>query len=165
MKISVEELENIPDKQLTLRFNENIRELENSSPVEGVLTVASNGFSIKIEGNVKTKVNLECGKCLKNYIYQVDLDIDEEFVKDSIIMESHGEFELTGKDFVEELKGRKEIDLTDLIYQSITIDLTSQNVCGENCLGSDEYQKLRSEKFTDPRLEIFKQISDKINNE
>ncbi len=163
MKINIEELESIPDKTITLNFNEKISELENDSPVSGTLTISSTGYGAEVEGHVATDIVLECDRCLERFTYHIDVDIDEKFVKDRIISEERNEIELTSEDFVEELKGSKEIDVTDLVYQSIILNVPTKKLCDIECEGTEEYQKLIKEKPIDPRLEIFKKLSDKMD--
>lgn len=64
---------------------------------------------------------------------------------------------------MEELKGSKEIDMTDLIYQSIILNIPTQKLCKKECQGTEEFQRLTVEKSIDPRLQIFKNLSNIIN--
>lgn len=86
MKINLEELESIPE--LAFSFNEAISELNNNCPVTGKITVSSKDYGVEIKGQVETDIILECDRCLKNFKYHINLDIDEKFVKDSLISET-----------------------------------------------------------------------------
>ena len=48
---------------------------------------------------------------------------------------------MSKSDFEEELDGETKIDLRDLIYQSIIINIPSQILCDNNCEGLDELKK------------------------
>jgi uncharacterized protein len=164
LKISLEELSNSPDKTVTLEFDEVIGELNNNAPVKGQVTAMLISGGVKIEGHVETEITLDCDRCLESYPYYVDIDIDEIFVKDEL--SSAKEVELKQENFVEELKGRTKIDVTDLVYQTIILNIPTKKLCQEECTGSEELLELQADEETDPRLEIFKNLykDDEDNN-
>jgi len=59
--------------------------------------------------------------------------------------------------FITDLNGEKEIDIYDLLYQSVILSLPNKKVCGINCnegmFVSDEDIKIH-----DDRMDIFKTI-------
>ena len=158
MKISLEELSDAPENTITLGFHEVIEQLDNNKPVDGEITACLIPGGVKVEGHVETDLNLECDRCLENYPYHVDIDIDEIFIKGNL--SSAKEIEISHENFVEELKGRSEIDITDLVYQSIILNTPSKKLCQEECPGTEELQQIQSEKPLDPRMEIFKKLYD-----
>ena len=159
MKINFDELSNLPDNKITLDFNEKISGLDNDKTVNGTITAYITAYGIKIEGCVETEMIFECDRCLKKYHYHVSIDIDEKFVKDNFTSTASKELELTEEDFAEELNEKKEIDVTDLVYQSIILNMPSQRLCDIKCPGAEEYQKLNITEKIDPRLEVFRKIS------
>jgi uncharacterized metal-binding protein YceD (DUF177 family) len=84
-------------------------------------------------------------------------------IKDNIVSPETKEFEITRGNFVEELKGRKEIDMTDLIYQDIILNVPGKKLCDIKCPGSNELQRIQSEKPTDPRMQVFNKFFDEEN--
>ena len=48
-----------------------------------------------------------------------------------------------------------EIDIYDLLYQSVILNIPNKKVCGINCSG-DRF--LKEESLSDPRLNVFKNI-------
>lgn len=171
MKITIKELQNLPDKKKNIVFKEIIKELENDVIVEAVLSVKATDYGINIKGSVKTDLNLACDRCLEEYNYHVAVDADEDFVFESVISGEQKEYELTKGQLVEELKGREEIDITDFLYQTIILEIPQKKICKDTCEGSEAYQKIISEKYIDERLEVFKTFSennfseDKKNND
>ena len=116
------------------------------------------GDFIEITGNVKGTVTLECDLCLEKFNYDLDFDIDELYSKGSLLgeyEESGQEFEIKEGQFVTDLNGSDEIDIYDLLYQSVILNLPNKKVCGINCKGKDF---LSEENIPDPRLEVFKNI-------
>ena len=157
-KISIEELENTPAKTLDVHFEEKIEGLNCVAPIIADLTVLSLGEFVEVRGNVKGIVTLECDLCLKEFEYKFDFDIDEMFAKSTLLEDYGQETELKDGQFVTDLQGSDEIDIYDLLYQSVILNLPNKKVCGINCNG-DKFMK--EENLSDPRLDVFKNI--KIN--
>ena len=154
-KISIEELENTPSKTLEFHFDEKIKELDCVSPIKSDLGIKSLGEFIEISGNVKGIVKLECDLCLKEFEYELDFDIDEMFAKNALLEDYGQEIELKEGQFVTDLQGAEDIDIYDLLYQSVILNLPNKKVCGINCNG-DKF--LKEEDLSDPRLDVFKNI-------
>jgi len=155
--IKIEDIENAPNKTLLLNFEDNIEEIISKKPIKACLEIVSLGDYIQVQGEVQGSVTLECDLCLKEYEYKLDFEIDELFVKNSMMEEYGAEIELKDGQFVTDLYGSKDIDIYDLLYQSVILDLPNKKVCGINCKeGSFE---LENDYETDPRLAIFKNIA------
>lgn len=154
-KINIDELENSADKTLYCDFEQNINEINSVGPVKANLTITSLGEFIEVKGNVKGKVKLECDLCLKEFDYNFDFDIEELFAKHALMDEYSQETEIKDGQFVTDLNGADEIDIYDLLYQSVILNLPNKKVCGINCNG-DKF--LKEENLSDPRLEVFKNI-------
>ena len=74
------------------------------------------------------------------------------------------EIELKDGDFVTELTDTDEIDVDDLIYQSVTLNIPNPCVCDINCVGDEILEKYVKKEISDPRLEVFKNIKiEKMN--
>lgn len=155
MKISIEELENKASKSLEIHFDEKIEGLNCVTPIVSDLTVLSLGDFIEVRGNVKGTLMLECDLCLKEFEYKLDFDIDEMFAKNALLEDYGQETELKDGQFVTDLEGADEIDIYDLLYQSVILNLPNKKVCGINCNG-DKF--LKEENLSDPRLDVFKNI-------
>ena len=158
--ISVDELENTPSKTLEFHFDEKIKELDCVTPIKSDLEIKSLGEFIEISGNIKGVLKLECDLCLKEFEYELDFDIDEMFAKNALLEDYGQELELKEGQFVTDLEGADEIDIYDLLYQSVILNLPNKKVCGINCNG-DKF--LKEEDLSDPRLDDFKNI--KIDND
>ena len=94
--VSIDDIENSKTKSLTCTFDEKIDGIGAVEPV--------------------------CDLCLKEFEYKLDFEIDELFAKHALIAgyeESGMEFELKDGQFCTDLNGEKEIDIYDLLYQSV----------------------------------------------
>ena len=85
----------------------------------------------------------------------MDFRIDEIFAKKALLEDYGQEIEIKEGQFVTDLNGADKIDIYDLLYQSVILNIPNKKVCGINC-SRDNFQK--EEDLTDPRLEVFKNI-------
>ena len=154
-KISIEELENTPSKSLDFHFEDKIEGLNCVTPVISDLEIKSLGEFIEVSGNVKGCVKLECDLCLNEFEHKFDFDIDEMFAKKALLDDYGQELELKEGQFVTDLDGADVIDIYDLLYQSVILNLPNKKVCGINCNGN---KFLKEENLSDPRLDVFKNI-------
>ena len=154
-KIKISELENSKNKFLHLDIEDNL--LEPKADIKASLDVTSLGEFVSIKGNISGTVKLICDLCLKEYDYELDFDIDEMFAKGSVFDDEKQEVEIKEGQFVTDLNGADEIDIYDLLYQSVILELPNKKVCGINCK-EDFFEKDDSFKVHDERMDIFKTI-------
>ena len=154
--VLIEDIEREQDKTLCIEFEAEIKELEDCN-VKADLEFKSLGGYIEVRGHVDGKVTLECDRCLNKYEYNLDFDIDETYAKHSLYDEYSQEVELQSGQFITDLNGAKEIDIYDLLYQSVILQLPNKKVCGINCneglFVSDEDMEIH-----DDRMDVFKNI-------
>ena len=160
----IEDLENAENKTLYAKFDDKIEGIDCITPIHADLMIKSLGEFIEIKGHVTGSVNLECDLCLEKFEHKLDFDINEVYSKGSIVEDyenSDKEFEIKEGQFITDLNGEKEIDIYDLLYQSVILSFPNKKVCGINCKGK-EY--LSTEDDYDPRLDVFKnlQINPKV---
>lgn len=162
-KIKIEDIENSKDKSLKVSFEDFIEGVKSNGPIKADLEATSLGDFIKVSGHVNGNAILECDLCLEEFEYNLDFDIDELFAKEVLIeeeSESGLEIELKEGQFITDLNGIDEIDICDLLYQSVILDFPNKKVCGINCKGGsflteDEF----AQSEVDPRLAVFKNIN------
>lgn len=162
MIITKEQLENTEEGRLDIDFLEIIPETNPDKPVEAALVASINENFIEVSGKIQAEVNLECDRCLKKFNLLITPDIKEVFALQNIFDYSHNEIELKNDNFVVELNNEGEIDITDLVYQSVILNLPSQKLCSQECDGNGLLDIHQEEKI-DSRLTIFKDISRKLN--
>jgi len=137
MIIDINDLEN--DEVVSVEIEEDFDEI--FAHATGMLDIKSSGDFVFIRGNLDVEVELECSRCLKTYKDNINVNIDEKFLKGAKTPVTSKEHQMKKSDFVEELDGITEIDLNDLIYQNIIINIPSQTLCDENCEGLEEMKK------------------------
>ena len=154
-KVLIEDIEKEPGKILHYSFNDSIDELNCNLKAE--LDLKSMGDFIEVCGHAEGKINLTCDRCLNEFSYNLDINIEETFAKHALQDEYGQDFELKNGQFITDLNGEKEIDIYDLLYQSVILALPNKKVCGINCneglfVSDEEY------KPHDERMDIFKNI-------
>lgn len=160
MKINIIQLQNSPNQQTDIVFQEIINELGADTKVYAEINIKKTHYGVNITGTVKADVKLQCDRCLEEYIYHVNTNINEDFVNDNIVKGTQKEHELKEGEFVEELQGKDEIDITDFLYQIIILEIPMQKICSTSCIIPEDKEKSISEKNIDERLEVFKYFSE-----
>lgn len=156
-KILINDIENAPNKCLDIDFDEVIEDIPSKEPVKAHLKIKSLGDFIEITGNVKANLTLECDLCLKEFEYKLNEEIDEMFAKNALQEEYGQETEIKDGQFVTDLEGKNEIDIYDLLYQSVILNIPNKKVCGINC-NKGVFQTDEEFVEEDPRMEVFKHI-------
>lgn len=154
-KVLIEDIEFEPNKSMHYSFDDRIEELNCTLKAE--LDLKSLGDFIEVSGHASGKIKLTCDRCLEEYEENLDINIEETYAKNSLQDEYGQEVELKRGQFITDLDGEKEIDIYDLLYQSVILALPNKKVCGINCKGgmfvSDEDIKVH-----DGRMDVFKSI-------
>ena len=140
---------------MEFHFRDKIDGLKSVDDIVSDLKIISLGDFIEINGNVKGILQLECDLCLNDFEYIFDFNINEIFAKKALQDEYGQETELKNGQFVTDLNDEDEIDIYDLLYQSVILNIPNKKVCGINCNG-DKF--LKEEDLSDPRLDVFKNI-------
>ncbi len=161
MKISVEEIKNAKNNTLQLNYEECVKGVNTDSPVSAQIVFSSYGACINAKGKIVANVKLTCDRCLKEFTEKIETEFDETYVLGTFNDKHSHEVELKDGDFVTDLNGESEIDVDDLIYQTLILNIPNPSVCDINCKGSVELEKYMKKESIDPRLEVFKNM--KIN--
>jgi len=150
MILDLTELEQ--NKPVKIEIDEDFAEL--NAHASGMLTAKLTGDFVFIKGNLDVNIELECSRCLKKFEDVLNVNIDEKFFKGSFTPVKSKEHQMKSSDFVEELNESDEIDLSDLIYQSIILFVPSQPLCDENCEGVEGMKKYIKTDENTQRIEI-----------
>ncbi len=165
MKISIDDIKNAIDQSLKISFDNEVKDLNTQGNVKADLVFKAYGKYINAKGTIVANVKLVCDRCLKDFVKKINVDVDETYLLGRLISneDAHSgqELELKDGDFVTELTDTDEVDVDDLIYQSVTLNIPNPCVCDINCNGDAEMEKYLKKEITDPRLEVFKNL--KIN--
>ena len=154
-KILIEDIEKEPNKTMFYEFEEFMEEF--GADIYADLTLKSLGQFIEISGKAEGKLKLICDRCLHEYEYNLQIEIEETFAKQALQDEYSQEFELQRGQFITDLNGEKEIDIYDVLYQSVILALPNKKVCGINC-NEDMFMSDENYHVHDSRMDVFKNI-------
>lgn len=175
MKISLDELKSLPAGRLDIDFKESFDNVEAIKPVVGTLTITASATGVRVAGHVQTLLKLNCHRCLNPYFLSLNVPIDEKFVIESFqgfsSRNSQKERELSAGDFVETLPDDGVLDISDVVYQAVTLATPTTCRCGESCPGpefahqgskpqplADDQKESSKEKPIDPRWRNLKSL-------
>ena len=158
MYINVDDIKKAPEQTLRVEFEDVISELDEENAIQADITFKLLGNIISATGKIKGEIKSTCVRCLKEFNRKVDINLDEKFMLGNLFNGMDGEIELKENNFLEELGDKNEIDIEDLIYQSVILNSPNQLVCDINCVGDELLEKYVKKEISDPRLEVFKNI-------
>ncbi len=156
-KILIDDIENATSKTLEVDFDDVIEDIPSAKNVKAHLILKSLGDFIEVKGSVHADLTLECDLCLKEFEYVLDEEINETYAKNNLMEEYGQETEIKDGQFVTDLNGSDEIDVYDLLYQSVILNIPNKKVCGINC-NKGVFQTDEEFVEEDPRMEVFKNI-------
>lgn len=158
--IDIDDIETSPGKSLQIDFEDFLDGIISEEPITANLKISSLGDFIEINGNIKGRVILDCDLCLEKFEYELNIEVNELFAKNKLMEEYGQETEIKEGQFITDLEGSSEIDICDLLYQSVILDFPNKKVCGINCKGGDIFIREENppQKEIDPRMAVFKDI-------
>lgn len=174
MKINIDD---IPEAGLDLDIKEEGPSLDEAAggrldfsfpaPVEAHLELSKTGPNVHVGGEIKAKIRLNCGRCLKEFDHDLSLTFSDYFTAGRAV-EKEKELKPEEMD-ISYLEG-DEIDTTAMILGQIALDVPIQPLCKEDCKGlcpkcgadlnAGECACEKGEK-TDPRLSKLKDFKAK----
>lgn len=132
----------MPQSRLDLKYHENLEDTPAVKPVVGDLTVSAGSTGMRLVGRLQTLMRLSCDRCLRTYFQSISFDIDERFVIAELAVSRQNDKnqprdrELTRlEDFAETLPPDNVLDITDVVYQAVTLATPSRCSCGDQCPG------------------------------
>lgn len=140
MKIRVED---IPEDGLSLDLTEQPETLKEPaggldfeilSPVQAHMDVSTTEGNVLVQGNLATRLGLECSRCLKDF----EQELSTRFVLFFVVGTEEGkgkEVELKTADMDVNYLAEPELDTTDLLLAQIAIDKPLYPVCDTGCKG------------------------------
>lgn len=141
MKLDLSEIARIPGSFAEQPIDMTFKEVEGmtlTAPVRGTLYASSTGRVLLLEGGVDTEVEMVCARCGTTYRQPVHAQFQEDFVIKPA--QAHG-----GGPRVEEedeapeerlfIEGTLDLNLDELLRQSILVALPLKPLCADDCQG------------------------------
>lgn len=141
MQIDIDELNSLPSKRTRIDFNEKL-DVENVvKPVVGEVYIQASGGGVLINGHVQTLLKLNCHVCLRPFFQSLNVEIDEQLSARAEEVDSPRDKELTRDDFYEVIPLDGLIDISDIVYQAVTLASPVFCRCGDDCPGPPKPEK------------------------
>lgn len=111
-------------------------DVRTTEPIIGSIDFMNAGNHIITRGSIKTKVAIECGRCLEDFTFPVEITIEEEFpIHDLQALLSEQKDEDLGLEDEEPLFKDNIFDLSEYIRQMILVQTPIQPLCQDACAG------------------------------
>ncbi len=117
----------------------------------GDLTISVSAAGARLTGKIQTLLKLICHSCLRLFFQPLAFEVDESFVYEDYLNEGIKETrdrELLKQDFVESVPYSGSIDISDVVYQAVTLAIPSYCSCGPDCPGLAISQAVNADYLT-----------------
>lgn len=125
----------------SIEYLDEIYEPECKATIDLTFSNGGSGF-IFISGYAKCSFKTTCSRCLGETIYDINADVEGY-----VLLRDDAELpEDVEKSECIILTGDKRIDLSELIYSSILLELPLNPICSENCINDNISDEATSEQ-------------------
>jgi uncharacterized protein len=104
------------------------------SPIGYDLTLVRSGQNVWVHGPVNVKLALTCDRCLEEYTYAIQADLDVELVPKDKTSDAP-EVELRSEDLDQYYYEGEEIDLDPYVFEEVMLNIPIKALCSESCKG------------------------------
>ena len=115
-----------------LKFDEHDLMLIEPVTVDG--RIRRKGVEVELRGNLRTKVTVACGRCLKCVQIPIEVDFTERFTA-AVSWKNEEQHELTEEDLDLSAFDGESIELDDLVKEEILLAMPGHVLCREDCKG------------------------------
>ncbi len=130
------------------------------APVHLVMDVHKDREAYRVSGNVTTRLQLECGRCLEAFEIPVDSAFELRYVPEPAPTADGGEREVTEDDLTTSYYKAESIDVGELMHEQFVLALPMKPLCSDACKGLCPHCGTNLNKgtcdckptWTDPRL-------------
>ncbi len=103
-------------------------------PVELEFDIHKDKDKFRLEGRVRTELELTCSRCAEPYRLQVDATFDQRYLP-STAASTEAESEVGEDDLETSFYSEDQIDLNELIREQFYLALPMKPLCREDCQG------------------------------
>jgi len=104
------------------------------APVSLAFDIYKDKDRFRLEGTVKTTLELACSRCLEPFVLPVDAGFDLRY-QPQIENTGEGEREIQADDLTDAFYQNDEIDLGQLMREQFYLSLPMKPLCGDDCKG------------------------------
>lgn len=162
MKVNVAQLRRTDGGTETFLFSEILAPIELGketlvlqSPLDVQMDVINSGKSLLVIGKANTKVAVNCSRCLKEFIYGLDFEFEDEWIP--------VEFSSPDQEEIALIFDKDEFSLDERILEHVLLHLPMRFICSSECKGlcvrcgvdRNNTECDCTNEDIDPRLEIL----------
>jgi uncharacterized protein len=103
------------------------------TPIAYKLVVNKFENGAQVRGSLECSLSLRCGRCLDDFAFPVQAQLDVELRRKTPI--SDAELELTGDEMDVYYFEGDEIDLDPLVYEEVLLNIPMKPLCKDDCQG------------------------------
>jgi len=177
MIIDLNELRQSSDP-LSLSINFDTRQLKlpsdvnlSKGPVRSQLTVSLAGDQVKVMGELKAELELDCCRCLKSFGQSLKKNFRLEYWPDPEVKQEAERAVLNYKDLVVGFYHNDQLDLSAIVCEQIVLEIPMKLVCEKDCKGLcdqcgvdlNENECSCERRTIDPRLVALSSIKERLN--
>ena len=122
-------------------IDESMSEVEGmklTAPIQGAMTISSTGNVLLLNGEIDTEVELTCSRCGISYAQPIHAEIEEAFIIHSPLAHNAA-LTVEEDDEAPDTRlfnvGSVELNLDELLRQSILVVIPIKPLCAEDCSG------------------------------
>jgi uncharacterized protein len=104
------------------------------SNVHVFIKISRFGSRVLVEGHVETSVALICSRCLKEFLYPLNVNFKDEYVPRGEVIEEY-EHELTNEELDLSFYSNDEIDIEELVREQLLLSVPMKPLCKSDCQG------------------------------
>ncbi|HEV8318540.1 MAG TPA: DUF177 domain-containing protein [Vicinamibacterales bacterium] len=104
------------------------------APVELVFDIHKDKDRFRLEGTLKTTLELPCSRCLEPFEMPIDIEFDQRYLPQTDAT-SEVEAEVPEDDLETSYYRGEEIDLSDLVREQFYLALPMKPLCRDDCEG------------------------------
>lgn len=133
MKILISEM---PDEGLDLEIDEKLDAdvVRLISPVKGTLSLKKVGHELIIQGEISSKAELECSRCLRKYTDELHAQVDVTY-HPLEELKAEGKYEVRENELDTGFYAGDEFNLLELVKEQIILSVPMKLLCSETCKG------------------------------
>jgi uncharacterized protein len=121
--------------QLTEDIQDLGEEVKLTHPIEGAIRLIHTTEGVLVSGQLHTKVELTCSRCLESFSTPVDFTLEEEFRPIVDIRTGAKLPPADGEDEATLIDGQHIMDLLEVMRQDILLALPPRSLCKPDCAG------------------------------
>jgi uncharacterized protein len=105
-----------------------------AAPLEGHVRLMRTQQSVFVRGRVRTRVAVECSRCLEETEVPLDIGVEAEFFPEVDVTTGQS-LTVPDDDLAFSIDQNHELDLSEAVRQGILLEMPMHAVCRETCKG------------------------------